>query len=313
MRRRSLPPGGQTIWATMADGVRLRCHTWPGHNAARGTIWLLNGRGDFLEKYCESYWSILDWGCTLVVFDWRGQGLSGPGHPDDPHLGHVESMAVLVDDVVAIPGILAAQGLDLPQPWSLIAHSMGGHLAARWLHDQPGRVSRGVLLAPMFDFQTGPVPRWLVRCLVGHAERAGRSARYSPGQGPFDPQGNPALRGRLLTSDAERAGDEYWWARHNSELVRGGVSYGWLRAAMESVRIINAPGYLEAIRTPLLILLPGEEKLVSTSAADRASERLPNARLEHVAKARHELLRERDSVRAAVLDRIHRYLFGMQR
>src|SRR5690606_29166109 len=46
-----MPEGGAARWSTTPDGARLRVFTWG--EGARGTVFLFNGRTEFVEKYFE--------------------------------------------------------------------------------------------------------------------------------------------------------------------------------------------------------------------------------------------------------------------
>jgi lysophospholipase len=48
------PPGGVVEWVTEGDGVRLRTARWmlPAREC-RGTVVLIQGRTEFIEKYFE--------------------------------------------------------------------------------------------------------------------------------------------------------------------------------------------------------------------------------------------------------------------
>ncbi|QCI80427.1 hypothetical protein E6W36_15625 [Hankyongella ginsenosidimutans] len=113
---------------------------------------------------------------------------------------------------------------------------------------------------------------------------------------------------RLLTTDPARQLDESWWAAQNPALVSGGVSFGWLRAAFQSVALLERSGYLEAIRTPLMVLASGDDRIVDLSATQAACARLPHAAMHIIAGAQHELLRERDALRMATLRQIRDFL-----
>jgi lysophospholipase len=57
-------------------------------------------------------------------------------------------------------------------------------------------------------------------------------------------------------------------------------------------------GYAEAIRTPLLIVGAGRDRIVDTSAAREFASRVPNATYLEIPQAEHEILMEKDSIRA---------------
>lgn len=70
------------------------------------------------------------------------------------------------------------------------------------------------------------------------------------------------------------------------------------------------PGFLEAIRTPILLGLASHERIVSNRSIELFARRLPNATLHRFA-GRHELLIERDPVRHAVLGAVDNFLDGL--
>ncbi|WP_204328396.1 alpha/beta hydrolase, partial [Stenotrophomonas maltophilia] len=62
---------------------------WPtGRVGAKGTVCLLQGRAEFIEKYYETIGDLRRRGFAVVAFDWRGQGESARDVAD-PHKGHV--------------------------------------------------------------------------------------------------------------------------------------------------------------------------------------------------------------------------------
>lgn len=300
--RRSLPPGGALEHLDVGD-ARLRVCRWEGATPGRGTIMLLNGRGDFIEKYAEACHAMVAWGPALITLDWRGQGLSGR-LAANPDVGHADDLGELVADLSAL-----LDRLDLPRPLRLVAHSMGGHLALRLLRDRPDLVERAVLLSPMLRFRTAPIPWMLARWIAACAVALGFGARFAPGQGPFDAEAR-TRSARLLTTDPARQTDESWWAAQNPALVSGGVSFGWLHAAFRSIALLESPGYVEAIRTPLVVLASGDDRIVDLSATRAACARLPHAALHVIAGAQHELLRERDALRMAALGQIRDFLLA---
>lgn len=302
LQRHSLPPGG-TLQSVEVDGAHLRVRRWDGVRPDSGTIVLLNGRGDFIEKYAEACHAMAGWGPTLMTLDWRGQGLSGR-LAADPRVGHARDLGVLAGD---LPHLL--DRLALPRPVRIVAHSMGGHLALRLLHDHPALIARAVLLSPMLRFRTAPLSWELARWIASCAVSLGLSESFAPGQGPFHTA--ERTRGaRYLTADPARQTDESWWAAANPALVSGGVSFGWLQAAFRSVALLETSGYLEAIQTPILILASGADRIVDLAATRAASARLPGATLQVIPEAQHELLREVDALRTPTLARIQNFLLA---
>lgn len=304
-RRRTLPPQAQWGEWRAGDGWPLRTVFWPAHVAeGKGSILFLGGRADFIEKYAESYWTWLGWGLGIATFDWRGQGLSGR-LGGDPHKGHIEDFAYWLDDLAGLIDWLRA---TLPGPYFIVAHSMGAHLALRQLTREATSIDRAVLLAPMLGINTAPLTVGLARRLADWATARGQGLSYGPGQGPYRAAMRGARRQGLLTSDIERFADEGWWIDGNAGLALGGVTFGWLKSAYRSMAALSEPGVLEAVETPVLILVGERERLVDAHAAATAAARLPHAYFEIVADGCHELLRETDTVREATHAHIRRFL-----
>lgn len=296
--RFGLPP---QVRVEMLDssGVPIRAMFAPARNA-RGLLLFLNGRADFLEKYAESYPSLLDAGWSILSLDWRGQG--GSGRECANGAGHVSSFDAYLGDL----DTLLRWGREMAlEPTVAIGHSMGGHLLLRHLATPGHGIARAVLLAPFVQLAAGPLTRLAVSWFAGRQVAAGRGTAFAAGQQPYNEGRNSALRQLLLTGDARRFADEHDWLAAVPSMRLGGVSWGWLDAARRSSELLQEQA--ADIRLPLLMLLGERERLVSNAAARRLARRLPDCEV-HVLPGAHELLREADPVRDDALSRILRFL-----
>jgi lysophospholipase len=279
---------------TTDDGGFLRYGVWPSRTIKkRGSILLLNGRREFMEKYHETIAELNKRAYDVYSFDWRGQGLSSRMLANR-HKGFIDSydtylrdLGLFVDHIVFPKAVL---------PLLVLAHSMGGHIALRYLHDRPERVARAVLVSPMIDVVTSPVPLVLVRLMVCTAMNLGLHDAYIMGSGDYDP--GTQFEGNRLTSDVRRFTYEKNLIAENPDLALGGVTYGWLAATFESIDTLNRPGFPEKINTPVLIVGAGDDRIVSLSAQRRIADRLKRSRLIEIEDARHEILIEADAIRA---------------
>lgn len=268
----------------------------PRGGRACATVLLLQGRGEFLEKYGDAVSRLVAAGFVVFGFDWRGQGGSPRLLPGSPR-GHIERFEDYLEDLACV--LARVHALGLPRPLNVLAHSMGAHLALRWLAEDARAAERAALVAPMFDIDFRPLPRRLVPPIVALALRAGAACRYAFGQG--DPRPRLRFAGNPATSCPE--GFALWQellARH-PQLRIGGVTWGWLAAALRSIEALTAPSVLERISIPLLVFRAGADRVVSNRAIAAAIERLPRARLVDCPRARHDLFFERVSVRESVL------------
>ena len=138
-------PGMVCETLAAADGLNLRVSHLPGPGR---TVLILGGRTEFVEKYAETFIDLQRRGFAVVTHDWRGQGLSGRLLAN-PHKGHVGAYEDYIADLDTV--IDARIPADQHGHIIVLAHSMGGHVALRYLHDRPGLIERAVLSAPMVD------------------------------------------------------------------------------------------------------------------------------------------------------------------
>ena len=275
----------------------MRRIDWPGAGKPKGSILFLPGRGDFYEKYLETldHWHGLGW--RVTASDWRGQAGSGR-LGKDVVTGHVDDFATWVEDLGTLWKHWKA---ETPGPHMLAGHSMGGHLVLRALAEQQVDPDGLLLSAPMLGFSASVLPdvfmhqaAKLMKAL-GDPRRPAWKWSEKPGQLAED-------RIHLLTHDAERYNDEIFWRQARPELVMGPGSWGWIERAYASMRLLAAPGLLEAIDIPVLILATDNDQLVGFKAVQRAAARLSDCEFIHFGvEAYHEILREADHVRDRAL------------
>jgi lysophospholipase len=302
--RRALPRDAVLDEWHAADGFALRRLTWAPEGASRGALLFAGGRGDFIEKYLEAYTWWRGQGWTVTTFDWRGQGRSR----GDIRLGNYATFRGLIEDFA---GLLADWHAASPAgPHVAIGHSMGGHLLLRALVEKAPPLNAAVLVAPMIRVNSYPMPAWLApqiaeaMCLAGWRDET--VWKLDPAHSRLG-----GVRNRNLTSSAERYADELFWWDDEPEMNLGPPSWGWLRAAYRSAAKTFTPERLAAVTLPILFVATEHDRLVSDDAIRDAAEALPNARIEWVNEAGHEILRESDPIRLDALRRIDAFLAGI--
>jgi len=297
--------GGSADFPVMPDGVRIRVARFPARtDTPSGTVLLLPGFTEFVEKALESIGELMDRGYGVVTLDWRGQGLSDRLIANRL-MGHIGDMAHFLNDLEEV--LRLTRFRELPGPHILFGHSMGGHLALRAAHDHPGLFSRLILSAPMAGIETGAWPKSVAYGLAKTAVSLGFGQLYVPGTGPYSDKYR-SFEGNPLTSDPVRFARIHAQIDANPDVALGGPSYTWLYSALRSIRQVNRRSYLSKITIPVLLLSAEHEWIVSNAAQREVAAMLPDCRLVTCAGARHELLLERDEVRAKVWDEIWRFL-----
>jgi lysophospholipase len=291
--------GGETRWLDRPDGMRLRYAVF-GPAGERGWCVLLPGYTEFIEKHLETVGDLRARGFGVVVLDWRGQGLSGRALADRSK-GHVKDFDDHLNDLDAV--IAACPELAAGRR-TMLGHSMGGHLTIRHCHRHPDAVSRAVVIAPMMGVtRLGPAGAALVRGIV----RVGFAGSYIFGGQPYGPR-RAQFDGNRLTSDPQRFARLHRLIAANPDLALADPTMGWVDAAWRSIALTRKPGWLEAVRTPLLVAIAGNERIVDNRSTERALRRLPNATAVRIDGAEHELLGETDAHRAALWAAIDGFL-----
>lgn len=294
--RRAIPADARLDRWQAADGWIYRTLERRQRDGApvRGSLLFAGGRGDFIEKYLEIHDHWVRRGWNVTAFDWRGQGASQGDRPG----GWLDRFETLVDD---LDGLIRAWKAATPGPHAVVGHSMGGHVMLRTLADRHPALEAAVLVAPMLAINSAPVPAFAAEWLAWFfsAFGLGRQPATPPAPGP--------MRQVHLTGCRERYEDELWWWQKQPAFNLGPPSWGWLKAAYVSAATLT-PAKLAGVRTPVLLLGTGRDRLVSPAAIRAAAARLPDAELVMFDDSAHEILRERDAVRLEALARIDDFL-----
>ena len=286
------PPGAIVEWLELTGGSRLRVARWVPEKAC-GTVLICTGRGEFIEKYFEVAKDLLDRKLAVVVFDWRGQGLSSRMLRNG-RKGHVRSFADYDVDLRAV--IARVLEPACPRPFFGLAHSMGGTVMIRHAKAAGCAFERIVLSAPMVEVHKLPfasalhqVSRLLVMTGVGSAfvpSGRKRTAVFDNG-----------FASNVLTGDPGRFADMMAISRAEPRLTVDAPTIGWLRAALDAMAPMADFHYPARIATPILMVVPGDDRVVSVSAMERFGQRLKAGTLVSIPGARHEILMERDALR----------------
>jgi len=305
----SLPPGflepENLRWGRFptADGATLR---WAHLEAARPEVncLLVGGYSEFVEKYFETLRDLNTRGISVWCLDWRGQG----GSTRDTRLPTRPLARNFDRDAADLTAFLKAALPSGALPRILIAHSMGGAIALLSLHAEPALVDAAIFSAPMLAVHTGVIPGFASRALAYAATASGFGESFIPGAGPWTFDSHLDAKTSLTSHDPTRCLVHRHWFAQRPHLRVDGLTYGWLNAAFALTSRVQRAGFLEAIKTPLLIGSAGREFFVNPSSHRKAAARLPHCRLAAFPDAKHELFLEADSYRDQWLADIDAFL-----
>lgn len=289
------PPGGHAYWLRASDGVRLRAAIWPG--GAKGTVFLLPGRTEYIEKYGRAAGDLAARGLTTLSLDWRGQGLADR-HLADKMSGHVGNFLEYQNDLDAV--LQLAHEQNLPRPYFILAHSMGGCIALRALsRELPFQAV--AFTAPMWGISMAAWMRPMAKGIAATASWLGQKHRYAPGTTSKSYVLDAPFAGNVLTSDAEM----YSYMRHQAsqhpDLILGGPSMGWLHAALVECHALSL---LPSPVTPALCALGTSEKVVDTTPIHLRMRQWKKGRVDLYPSAEHEIMMETPVMRKRLFDSV---------
>ncbi len=279
----------------------------PSHGSTRGCLLFLNGRSEFMEKYENVADQLVSRGFLVVSLDWRGQGLS-VRELENRDKGYVRSFQCYLDDLAFFfMKVITPLGLSV----TILAHSMGGHIALRSMAGRGICVKNAVVLSPMVDIVTSPIPRVLAGVLARQMVSWGQEELYVPGNGDYNAD-KVKFKNNPLTHDCHGFWQEHRCIEKNRDLALGGVTWGWLNAAFESIDALAKTDVVQRITPQVLLLSAAQDRVVSCKAQEKLCKQLPRGTFVSVPRARHEILNESEEVLAFFWHHFDRFTAGLR-
>jgi lysophospholipase len=281
-----------------AVGAQLRAARFPAAPdvPARGVCVLLNGQTEFIEKYFEVIDELRGRGFAVATMDWRGQGGSAR-LTGDSRKSFVGDFSEYDEDLETLMNWIVQPMLADGQKPVALAHSMGAHNLLRALSRRPASFAAAVLSAPMIAISFRGQREFLVRAVTAFHMWRGRRADWVWGMEARDPH-RVNFASQLVTSDTQRFERTQMLLREQPDLRLAGATWSWLAAALRSMDWLRAPGRPEGITTRLLMVGAGKDRICLTPQAKAFAARLPAAQYLEVPDGEHELMMERNLIRA---------------
>ncbi len=287
------PPGATCVWL-QAGSARIRVAWWKAGD--KGTVLLLPGRTECIEKYGRAAGDLVARGFSVITIDWRGQGLADRALPDRRE-GHVGDFAEYQQDLDAM--LAEAGRAGLPQPFYMIAHSMGGCIGLRGLmRGLPVRAA--AFSAPMWGIAMAAWLRPVASVVSALAGPLGLMARYAPSTSAETYLLQAPFAGNVLTTDREMWDYMRRQVAEVPDLALGGPSIGWLKAAL---RECAALAVMPAPKVPAICALGTVEKVVDVPPVHLRMAGWANGQLDLYPGAEHEIMMEGPAVRQRFFDR----------
>jgi lysophospholipase len=301
------PPGTIVGGIRAADGVRLRTARWLPSLAARGTVAIFGGRGEFIEKYFEVVGELLSRGFAAVVMDWRGQGRS-ERLLRDPRKGHVDDFSHFGRDLVAL--VSAVLEPHCPHPWYGLGHSMGAAVLLSEAEAGSCPFERLVLTSPMIAVK-GVDHHGVTLFVIWALDALGLGGAYAPSASARSVWSDP-FAGNVLTSDPIRYARTAKLIESSPELRLGGPTVGWTHAAFRLFGRFEDPNFPRGTVTPILIVAAGGDRVTDTASTELFATRLRAGRIVVIDGAEHEIMIERDFIRAQFWSAFDQFVPGSE-
>lgn len=262
----------------------------------RGTVVLLPGRNECIEKYFETIRDLAARGLGVATLDWRGQGGSDRLIRDRQR-GYVRSFRDYTADLeqffeeIVLP--------DCRGPYYILAHSAGAVITLLAAPSMVNRVRRMVLIAPFLTLPDLPVSISTVRRVCSFFCALGLGRLYAA-WGPR-PRDTLPFEANKVTSDPQRYRRNTRIYEEYPQLALGGPTIRWLQAAAKASEAISDPDFMARIQVPLLIIAAGADQVVSTRAVEAYARSLRLGSMLMIDGAKHEILQEADLYREQFL------------
>src|SRR3954469_19078385 len=244
-----VPEGATAGTLKTADGVLLRYARFDPPAGRKGTLVVLPGRSEFIEKYFEVVRDARARGFAVAILDWRGQGLSERALPN-ARKGHVYDFSEYDRDLEAFVKEIVLP--DCPAPYFALGHSMGAAVLIRSVQQGRRWFDRIVLSGPMISLVRAAGSPY-VRATARFLRLAGMGRSYVPGGGGT-PINTLPFAGNRLTSDPVRYARTAAVIEADPSLAIGSPTVAWIDSAFKAMAEFADPAYAGRLRQPLLLV-----------------------------------------------------------
>ncbi|MFK7873330.1 MAG: alpha/beta fold hydrolase [Oligoflexales bacterium] len=281
------------FFSSPVDQTSIRyCYAAPQEEASLCVV-VLNGRGEFYEKYLDLFQDLsLPEDAGFLSWDHRGQGLSGGDRAwvSDFHDYGKDAEALI-------------QNFLGDRPYVIVAHSMGGLIALHSILHGRLKPQKLFLSAPFLGLPLKPWPPIVAAFLCTFFMRLGLgkwSLSTSTKMPDFDRN--------TLTHSLKR-----YQRMMDFEGRIGEPTFGWVVSAVKALKEVHQEKMYDALKTvDVFMAQAGSEKIVDPQMGRRWAEKAKSKHihLEHceIEGAYHELLAEDEKFYQPLVQKISRWI-----
>lgn len=284
-------------------GVKLRYAVFRSSAPkTKGTIVLVHGRNESIEKYFETIREMNERGFWVATYDFRGQGGS-QRLLKDARKGHVRRFDHYIRDLeIFLEQIVLP---DTRLPFFLLAHSTGGLIALKAAPRLSNRIERMVLTAPFVGLGGQKTSPENIKRISALASFTGLGSITLTKDEPLKPfAGNP------LTTDEFRFARNQKIMMDHPELTLGPPTARWIYESQKAIDDVRRPGHLASITVPTVIIAPGNDPIVPFHFQESLAQYFRAGQLVPIPGARHEILQEQDRYRTQAMAALFAFIPG---
>lgn len=298
------PSNGVAYSIQTADGVKLRIAVWTSPDVQKGSIFILPGRADFIEKQGHAITELHQNGYAVCSIEFRGLGLSDR-QTADRRAGYVKNFSDYQHDIDAL--VSAAALLNLPKPWNMLGNSMGGAIGLRALL-KGSPFDNCAFTSPMWGVQLSGFQHLIAPPITTAIRAIGLGHMYAPGKNGGNETLDTSFEDNEITSDpnmyahlqnVNRQLDDHWI---------GGPTVSWLNQALQETKGLSKQ---PSPSVRCIAFSAENDRLVDNAAIKQRMANWNNGEHIHVPLARHDLLRAGTEVRTSVITTISTFFDGL--
>lgn len=260
---------------------------------------IMPGRTEPAKKYAELVYDLRNKGLDLFVIDHRGQG-SSPRQIKDPERGYVNHFNDYVKDFTEMMN-KAVLANNQNKELYLLAHSMGGAIAVKYLAQHPNTFNKIVLSAPMLQINTAPYSETVAYLYAKVLVLLRKGADYAPGSGPYIEEEDTFENNRVTSSIVRFNANKFLYT-DDPHLLVWSPTVKWVFESLKATKHSDQLGH--KIESPILLLNAENDQVVKRPRQESFCLKA-NCEFVTISQSQHEILMEKDTIRDEALARIN--------
>ena len=252
-----------------------------------GTVIIVPGFTSPIEMQARAISTFYAAGYKVAALDYRGQG--GSWRPlGNPEKGYVENYDVLADDLAGFANSVKIAG----KPLFFHSISKGAHITMRMAETNAVAANGFSLVVPMIEINPGPIGLDALETISSVASFIGLGQLYAPGGRQWPTE--PLVFGKANDCNANPDTAQLQSAlfAHHEALRVSAVTLRWIEQSIGSGKRLLSSEYAQNMPVPVRMFTAGDDRIVSTPAAQQFCNGLQQCTESEFTQSRHCINRE---------------------